>query len=68
MLGCSAKEMIGEEIGCLILADRQAEEDIILTRLARRECIECYETTLLARDGRAPPTAGAGGDYCSATR
>ncbi len=57
MFGYSAREMIGQSFSRLIPADRQAEEDIILARLARRECIESYETTLIAKDGRTFETS-----------
>ncbi len=52
LFGYSAREMIGQSIRRLIPANRQAEEDMILTRLGRCECIENYETMLLAKDGR----------------
>jgi PAS domain S-box-containing protein len=52
MFGYPAREMIGQSIKRLIPADRQLEEDVILTRLARSEYIEQYETTLVAKDGR----------------
>ena len=44
--------MIGQSIRRLIPADRQREEDVILVRLARSECIEHHEMALLANDGR----------------
>jgi PAS domain S-box-containing protein len=52
MFGYSAGEMIGHSIRRLIPTDRQAEEDSILSRMARSESIERHETSLLARDGR----------------
>ncbi len=52
MFGYSANEMIGQSIRCVVPADRQPEEDMILARLARSECIESYETLLLAKEGR----------------
>jgi PAS domain S-box-containing protein len=52
MFGYSASEMIGQSIRRLIPADRQPEEDVILARLARSECIEHHEMALLAKDGR----------------
>jgi PAS domain S-box-containing protein len=52
MFGYSAGEMIGQSIRRLIPADRQAEEDLILARLARSESIVHFETTRLAKDGR----------------
>jgi PAS domain S-box-containing protein len=52
MFGYSASEMIGQSIQHLIPADRGAEEDMILTRLARSESVEPHETKLLTKDGR----------------
>ncbi len=52
MFGYSADEMIGQSIRRLIPADRQAEEDMILGRLARGERVEHYETVRIAKDGR----------------
>jgi PAS domain S-box-containing protein len=52
MFGYSAGEMIGRSIRRLIPADRQAEEDIILARLARGECIAHFDTICLAKDAR----------------
>ncbi len=52
MFGYSASEMVGKSILRLIPADRQPEEDMILARLARSECIERHEMALLANDGR----------------
>jgi PAS domain S-box-containing protein len=52
MFGYSAGEMIGQSIRCLIPADRQAEEDMILTSLARSESIAHFETKRVTKDGR----------------
>jgi PAS domain S-box-containing protein len=52
MFGYSADEMIGQSIQRLVPNDRQAEEDMILSRMAQCETIERYETMLLAKDGR----------------
>src|SRR5262245_514092 len=52
MFGYSAGEMVGRSIRHLIPADRQAEEDIILARLARGECIAHFDTIRLAKDAR----------------
>jgi PAS domain S-box-containing protein len=52
IFGYSAGEMIGQSIRRLVPADRQLEEDAILTRMARSEAIERHEMTLLAKDGR----------------
>jgi PAS domain S-box-containing protein len=51
MFGWSASEMIGQSIRRLIPADRQAEEDTILARMARSDSIECHEM-MLSKDGR----------------
>src|SRR5215467_40618 len=68
MFGYSASEMIGQSIRRLIPADRQAEEDIILARLARSESIAQFETQRVAKDGRTfdasvtiSPVRGANG-------
>jgi PAS domain S-box-containing protein len=52
MFGYSADEMIGQSIQRLVPSDWQAEEDMILSRMAQCETIERYETMLLAKDGR----------------
>jgi PAS domain S-box-containing protein len=52
VFGYSADEMIGQSIRRLIPADRRPEEDMILARLARSECIKRYETVRTAKDGR----------------
>jgi PAS domain S-box-containing protein len=52
MFGYSASEMIGQSIRRLVPTDRYAEEDTILARMARSECIERHEMMLLSKDGR----------------
>jgi PAS domain S-box-containing protein len=52
MFGYSADEIIGQSIRRVVPSDRQAEEDMILSRMAQSETIERYEMMLLARDGR----------------
>jgi PAS domain S-box-containing protein len=52
MFGYSAGEIIGLSIRRLIPADRQAEEDMILTRLAQNESIVHFETKRVTKDGR----------------
>jgi PAS domain S-box-containing protein len=52
MFGYSAAEMIGQSIRRVIPSDRQAEEDMILSRIAQSESVERYEMMLLAKDGR----------------
>jgi PAS domain S-box-containing protein len=52
MFGYSADEMIGQSIRRLVPADRQAEEDMILARLAQSKSIAQFETQRVAKDGR----------------
>src|SRR5262249_6965966 len=52
MFGYAANEMIGQSIRRLIPTDRQAEEDMILGRLARDQRVEDYETVRNRKDGR----------------
>src|SRR4029077_2023472 len=52
MFGYSADEMIGQSIRRIVPSERQAEEDMILSSMARSETIERYEMMLLAKDGR----------------
>jgi PAS domain S-box-containing protein len=52
MFGYSADEMIGQSIRRLIPADQQQEEDMMLARLARNDCIVHFETVGLGKDGR----------------
>jgi PAS domain S-box-containing protein len=52
MFGYSAGEMIGQSIRRLIPPDRQAEEDMILARLARSESIVHFETKRVTKDAR----------------
>jgi PAS domain S-box-containing protein len=52
MFGYSPNEMIGQSIRRLIPVERQAEEDMILARLARSESIAQFETERVAKDGR----------------
>jgi PAS domain S-box-containing protein len=52
MFGYSAGEMIGQSIRRIIPVDRQAEEDMILARLARSESAQHFETVRLVNDGR----------------
>jgi PAS domain S-box-containing protein len=53
MFGYSASDMIGQSIRRLIPTDRQAEEDMILGRIARGERLKSYETIRSTKDGRA---------------
>jgi PAS domain S-box-containing protein len=52
MFGYSAAEMIGQSIRRVIPSDRQAEEEMIRSRVAQSDTIERYEMMLLAKDGR----------------
>jgi PAS domain S-box-containing protein len=52
MFGYPAVEMIGQPAVCLVPADRRAQENRMLDCLSRGECVERYEITCLARDGR----------------
>jgi PAS domain S-box-containing protein len=52
VFGYRASEMIGQSIRRLIPADRQREEDIILSCLGRGKRIEHYDTVRIAKDGR----------------
>ena len=52
IFGYTAEEMIGTSIKRLIPADRQDEEDKILTRLRRGERFDHFETIRVTKDGR----------------
>jgi PAS domain S-box-containing protein len=52
IFGYGAEEMIGQPILKLIPPDRHQEEKDILTRLARGERIEHYETQRVTKDGQ----------------
>jgi len=53
IFGYTADEAIGRSVLMLIPPDRRAEEAAILTKIARGERVERYETVRMARDGRA---------------
>ena len=55
MFGYTPEEMIGESIRKLIPADRQDEEDEVLSRLRRGEKIDHFETLRQHRDGTLIP-------------
>ena len=51
MFGYSAQEAIGQPIGMLIPADRDAEETRVQLKLAQGEVVPVFETERLAKDG-----------------
>jgi PAS domain S-box-containing protein len=51
MFGYSASEMVGRSIRTIIPADRQQEEDTVLSRLRRGERVEHFETIRRRKDG-----------------
>jgi PAS domain S-box-containing protein len=52
IFGYSADEMIGQSIRRVVPSDRQAEEDMILARLAQSKSVAQFETRRVAKDGR----------------
>ena len=52
LFGYPASELIGRPVRILIPADRQQEEDLILSRIRRGERIEHFETVRRTKDGR----------------
>jgi PAS domain S-box-containing protein len=52
IFGYSADEMIGQSIRRVVPSDRQAEEDMILARLAQTKSIAQFETKRVTKDGR----------------
>jgi PAS domain S-box-containing protein len=52
LYGYTAAEMLGRPVRLLIPADRQSEEDDILSRIRRGERIEHVETERVTKDGR----------------
>ena len=51
LFGFSAREAIGRSIRMIVPADRQKEEDEVLSRLRRGEAIEHLETVRIRKDG-----------------
>ena len=51
LFGFTAPEAIGRSIRMIVPADRQAEEDDVLSRLRRGETIEHFETVRVRKDG-----------------
>jgi PAS domain S-box-containing protein len=52
MLGYTAKEAVGQDISCLIPAERRLEEHDLRARLKRGESVENFDTERQAKDGR----------------
>jgi len=57
IFGYTSDEMIGTSIMQLIPADRQAEENQILTKIKHGESVEHFETLRQAKDGRLIPVS-----------
>ena len=55
MFGYTADEMVGQSIRRIIPADRQHEEDRVLTAIRAGERVEHFETIRKAKDGAADP-------------
>jgi PAS domain S-box-containing protein len=51
LFGFTAQEAIGRSIRIIVPADRQTEEDEVLSRLRRGETIEPFETVRVRKDG-----------------
>ncbi|HKO60233.1 MAG TPA: PAS domain S-box protein [Pyrinomonadaceae bacterium] len=52
VFGYSAEEVVGKSITILIPEDRQAEEDLILSRIRNGQRVEHFETIRVCKDGR----------------
>ena len=57
MFGYSAEEMIGTSVRLLIPADRQHEEDEVLSRITRGQRLDHYETVRRKKDGTLFPVS-----------
>jgi PAS domain S-box-containing protein len=55
LFGFTAEEMIGQSIRRIIPADRQSEEDHVISRLRRGEKVEHFETIRQRKDGTLVP-------------
>src|SRR5438876_955556 len=51
LFGFTAQEAIGRSIRMIVPADRQGEEDDVLSRLRRGETVEHFETVRMRKDG-----------------
>ncbi len=75
LFGFSAQEAVGRSIRMIVPADRQAEEDDVLSRLRRGETIEHMETVRIRKDGTpidvaltVSPIRGADGRIIGASK
>ncbi len=57
IFGYTAAEAIGRSIRMIIPADRQAEEDMVLARIAAGEAITHFETIRQRKDGTQIPVS-----------
>jgi PAS domain S-box-containing protein len=57
IFGYSADEATGQLISIIVPDERRAEQEEILSHLARGEALESYETECIARDGRLFPAS-----------
>src|SRR3954470_3951607 len=55
MFGYTAQEAVGQSIRMIIPADRQGEEDMVLTQIRKGEAITHFETIRQRRDGTLIP-------------
>ncbi len=51
LYGYAASEIVGQPVSVLVPADHAGEEQAILDRALRGECVEQYETQRVAKDG-----------------
>ncbi len=75
IFGFSEAEMVGQSIRRVIPADRQAEEDDIIARIARGEQVQSFETIRQRKDGSqfhvsltVSPILAAGGTVVGASK
>jgi len=75
LFGFTAQEAIGRSLRIIVPADRQAEEDEVLSRLRRGETIEPFETVRVRKDGTpidvavtVSPIKDAGGRIVGASK